>query len=262
LRQCKWIRAFSSGRATASAKHAHGGHYPVHCRAAPRSDRPATLAGEGLGEYNRQCFLIDGPRETTDVTDGGSVTRCIDGLRAGDADDIQRLWDRYFERLVRLARDRLPGHSRRASDEEDVALSAFHSFCARASQGQFPRLEDRDDLWRVLFTITARKAVASVRHATRQKRGGGRVPVEDGEGDDGLAQALSREPSPEDVARFTEDYHALLERLTGPALRTIAVRRLEGHSSEEIAAELGITARTVDRKLQLIQAIWSEGLET
>ena len=32
-----------------------------------------------------------------------SVTIWIDGIKAGDGADIQRLWDRYFERLVRLA---------------------------------------------------------------------------------------------------------------------------------------------------------------
>ena len=35
----------------------------------------------------------------------------------------------------------------RLADEEDVALSAFDSFCRGAEQGRFPRLDDRDDLW-------------------------------------------------------------------------------------------------------------------
>jgi len=57
-----------------------------------------------------------------------SVSRWLDGLREGNDADVQRLWDRYFQRLVRLASTRLPGHARRAADEEDVALSAFNSF--------------------------------------------------------------------------------------------------------------------------------------
>ncbi len=56
-----------------------------------------------------------------------------------------------------------------------MALSAFHSFCDRAGRGQFPQLADRDDLWRLLATITTRKVIDTVRHQTRQKRGGGRV---------------------------------------------------------------------------------------
>ena len=104
-----------------------------------------------------------------------AVTLWLDGIKAGDGTDIQRLWDRYFRRLVRLAGAKLPAHCRRAFDEEDVALSAFQSFCDRAGRGQFPKLNDRDDLWRLLATITVRKALDTIRHQTRQKRGGGDV---------------------------------------------------------------------------------------
>jgi DNA-directed RNA polymerase specialized sigma24 family protein len=195
------------------------------------------------------------------MSDDGSVTRWLEGLRAGDADDIARLWDRYFHRLVALAGARLPGHVRRESDEEDVALSAFHSFCERAGRGQFPQLDDRDDLWRLLSTITARKAVRAVRHRGRQKRGGGRVLGEsafefEGQTDEGMAQFIDREPTPESAVQFAEDVDRLLEDLGNETLRTIALRKLEGHSSTEIAAELGISARSVDRKLELIREIW------
>ena len=93
------------------------------------------------------------------MSNGESVTQWLDGIKAGEGADIQRLWDRYFQRLVRLAAAKLPGHCRRAFDEEDVAISAFQSFCDRAGQGQFPQLNGRDDLWRLLATLTVRKAV-------------------------------------------------------------------------------------------------------
>ena len=60
-----------------------------------------------------------------------SVSQWLDGVKAGDTASIERLWQRYFERLVRLARGKLPVHCRRAFDEEDVAISAFQSFCER-----------------------------------------------------------------------------------------------------------------------------------
>ncbi|MGP0069369.1 MAG: ECF-type sigma factor [Isosphaeraceae bacterium] len=197
------------------------------------------------------------------MPDDDSVSRWLDGLKQGDAADVQRLWDRYFQSLVRVAGARLRGHSRREYDEEDVALSAFHSLCERVGRGQFPQLSDRDDLWRLLVTITARKVISALRHQTRQKRGGGRVVGEswvtgpDGL-DEGMAQFLGREPTPEDAAQFAEDYEQLLARLNDETLRLIALRKLDGHTTESIAAELGTSARTVDRKLNLIRKIWEE----
>jgi DNA-directed RNA polymerase specialized sigma24 family protein len=194
--------------------------------------------------------------------DDQSVSLWLDGLRSGDETDIQRIWNRYFQRLVALARTRLPARTRREFDEEDVALSAFHSFCERAERGQFPQLADRDDLWRLLSTIIARKVIASARHRGRQKRGGNRVLGESawdtGDGDGGLASILDKGPTPADAAQFAEDCERLFARLKNPMLATIASRKLEGYSSEEIGAELGVSARTVDRKLQLIRALWDE----
>ena len=193
-----------------------------------------------------------------------SVTMWIDGIKAGDRSDISRLWDRYFERLVRLASSRLPAHSRRSFDEEDVALSAFESFCDRAVRGQYPHLSGRDDLWRLLGTITVRKAIGMLRHQNRQKRGGGGVLGEsallatEDAGGEGLAEILSREPTPEQAAQFADDYYRFLARLEEPTLRAIALRRLEGQSAREIAQALNVSTKTVERKLQLIRAIWTE----
>ena len=106
---------------------------------------------------------------------GGSVTRWIGPLKAGDVEAAQALWDRYFDGLVRLARTRLRDAPRAAADEEDVALSAIHCLCRGAAAGRFPQLADRDNLWRLLATIAAQKAVDLQRRETREKRGGGKT---------------------------------------------------------------------------------------
>ncbi len=77
---------------------------------------------------------------------GEAITVWLQRLQEGDEVAAQRLWEEYFRRLVGLARKRLVGLPRRAADEEDVALSAFDSFCRGAEQGRFPRLDDRDEL--------------------------------------------------------------------------------------------------------------------
>jgi DNA-directed RNA polymerase specialized sigma24 family protein len=191
----------------------------------------------------------------------GSVTDWIDRLKVGDPAAAERLWQSYFQRLVGLARRKLQGTPRRAADEEDVALSAFDSFCRGAEQGRFPQLLDRDNLWRLLVTITARKAGRATRHEARRKRGGHGVLDEAalaGPGEPGLEQFLAREPTPEFAAQMAEDYQELLARLDDDELRRVAVWKMEGYGNEEIAARLGCVPRTVERKLALIRTLWNE----
>jgi hypothetical protein len=107
------------------------------------------------------------------MTSSGSVTHWIQLLQAGEDEAARAIWERYFRRLVGLARARLRGAKRRVANEEDVALSVFDSFCRGLEEGRFPNLEDRDNLWKVLVVLTARKALRLVQHERRQKRGGG-----------------------------------------------------------------------------------------
>jgi DNA-directed RNA polymerase specialized sigma24 family protein len=184
----------------------------------------------------------------------GSVTRWFSALQEGDSSAAQQLWERYFQQLVALARQKLTGKRQGVADEEDVALSAFDSFCRNAEKGRFPRLLDRDSLWRLLMVITCRKAAHLIRDQGRLKRGGS-TAVELSESDC-LDQVLSREPDPEFAVEVAEQCERLLCKLADPRLERVALRRMEGYSVEEIAAELGCAPRSVKRKLQLIRGIW------
>jgi DNA-directed RNA polymerase specialized sigma24 family protein len=191
--------------------------------------------------------------------DEGSVTRWLGELKAGDPAAAQRLWERYFADLVRLARARLRKATRAAEDEEDVALSAFDSFCTAAARGRFPRLDDRDDLWKVLVTVTERKASDLLRRQYRLKRGGGRVaPEADVAGPEGelLDQLAGTAPTPEFAALVAEEYRRRLAALPEAALRRVAELKMEGYSNEEIAGRLGLGVRSVVRKLDLIRRTW------
>jgi len=196
----------------------------------------------------------------------GSISGWIDDLKAGDEAAVQPLWERYYARLVRLARAKLRASRRAAAaeDEEDAALSAFNSFCAGAARGRFPRLADRDDLWRLLVVITSRKAGAQVARQGRRKRGGGRVfeatdlaaAGGDGDGPDFLGSVVSGEPSPDFAAAAAEECRRLLGLLDTDELRRVAVDRMEGYSNDEIAERLGCARRTVARRLDLIRQTW------
>jgi DNA-directed RNA polymerase specialized sigma24 family protein len=200
------------------------------------------------------------------MADEGSVTQWLHQLQAGDSAAAQQLWERYFQRLVGLARKKLQDAPRRAADEEDVALSAFDSFCRAAEGGRFPRLSDRDSLWRLLFAITARKAFDLVRDERRQKRGGGAVlgesalrgPGDLTEAEAGLEAVLAREPTPAFAAQVAEECTRLLDRLQDDELRDVALWKMEGDTTEQIAAKLKRSPRSVERKLQLIRSLWAD----
>lgn len=190
------------------------------------------------------------------MSDDGSITRWIADLRQGDDAAAGRLWAAYFARMVAVAGRRLTAAGR-AADDEDAALSAFKSFCLGARAGRFPQLTDRDNLWPLLLALTSNKCVDQIRRATRLKRGG---PAGATAAD--LDLITSRDPTPELLAEVNERLTALLDRLdrTGdPTLRRVAVWKLEGETADEIAARLGCSRRTVERKVEVIEQVWDRG---
>lgn len=193
------------------------------------------------------------------------VTQWIVKLSDGDTQAAQQLWNTYFDKLARFARHKLEGMPCRAADEEDVALSAMHSFCRGLAEGRFQRLEDREDLWKLLVTITARKATAQRRRHFAEKRGGGHVRGESVfvgvPGEDpshaGIGEVLGSEPTPELANMVAEDCRYLLEALGDASLRQVALLTLEGYTTTEIAQRLNCVRRTIERKLERIREKWS-----
>lgn len=190
------------------------------------------------------------------------MTIWLEELKAGNTAAAKPLWDGYFTRLVRLARARLWAVPRVAADEEDVALSAFDSFCRAVMVGRFPRLDDRDDLWQVLFLITTRKAINLVRRATSVSGGGNVIHASatsrGGEGSetDLLAAIVCREPLPDVVVEVAEACGLLLGLLDKKELRSVAIWKMEGYTNAEVAEKLGKSIPTVERKLARIRTIW------
>jgi DNA-directed RNA polymerase specialized sigma24 family protein len=194
------------------------------------------------------------------MSSSGSVTCWIQQLKEGDQAALQKVWERYFHRLVGLARKKLQGAPRQAADEEDVALSAFDSFCRAAGQSRFPQLVDRDDLWQLLVLLTVRKAANLAKHERRQKRGGGQVrhlsALASGDSDeDGTAFAslIGRAPDPGFAAQVAEECRTFLDQLADEQLRSVALGKMEGLTNQEIAVRLGRAEVTVERKLRHIR---------
>ena len=179
---------------------------------------------------------------------------------------VQKLWDRYKTRLLELARRKLGDAPKRVADEEDVAQSVFLSFFRGATAGRFDDVKTRDDLWWLLLAITRQKTVDFIRRETAKKRGAGQVRSEGGlaaaDGSQGFAfdRLVGDEPTPEFLVMFEEQNRRLLGLLRDDRLREIAISRIEGYTVAEIAADLAVSTRSVERKLQLIRNAWTKDL--
>jgi RNA polymerase sigma factor (sigma-70 family) len=193
--------------------------------------------------------------DCSQLPDEGSVTLFFNQLRTGSPDAAEELWERFFPRLVALARQVLDGRPKRMADADDAAQSAFASFCLRVRAGEF-RIQDRSELWNLLAVITARKARKQARREAAEKRGGGRTINEHSLAHpDGSPLPLDEVATAPANADFDLHCAELLDQLQ-PDLREFAVLRLLGHRNREIAELLGCTERKVERKLNPIRVTW------
>jgi RNA polymerase sigma factor (sigma-70 family) len=182
----------------------------------------------------------------------GSVTVWLNGLKEKSDGAAQELWNRYFSRLVQLARRQMRVPTRDA-DEEDIALSALKSAMIGVQNNRFPELNDRTGLWPLLVTITARKAINELKRQHTKKRD---AKSEQRIIDEQLI--AGSEPGPDFALRLSEAIQSLVDSLGDETLRIIAQRKLEGYANEEIATELHVSSRTVVRKLARIRQEWEE----
>lgn len=187
--------------------------------------------------------------ESSGVT--GSVSLLIANMKDGDDHALAKLYQRYWPRLVNIARSRLKGAPLRHVDEEDVAQSALLGFYNTVRDRKAAQLQNRDQLLALLSHIIACKAVNQIQKAMAHKRGRGGVreltPLTFLVADE--STTASQEALLKDC--YEQHVHGL-----GDDLRPFAEMHLAGYSNAEIAAELNCVDRTVERKLALLRAKW------
>jgi DNA-directed RNA polymerase specialized sigma24 family protein len=207
------------------------------------------------------------PDPTTPVPDSvaagrepGSVSQLLSPLREGDEEAVRKLWDRFFRRLVALARSRLGPNLRQPVDPEDIALQAFHQFCVLMARPdadeRVPEMANRDNIWRVLARITAWEAMDYAQPPNR--------PLVDGGID--LDQMTARQvaQNQSECDEFNEEVARLLNELRGrdeaqtERLRRLALLKLEGKTNEEAARELGCGVSLVELLLRAIRKLWEQ----
>ena len=187
-------------------------------------------------------------------------------LKSGDSDAARLICGRYFQQITELARQRLKSRAKSVVDGEDVANRVLETLCVGLRDGHFPNLLDREYLWPLLLTITISKANDASRHEMRLKRQnhirleGSVVIGEKNLKTVRLEDMISSEPTPELLASLAEQHQHLLKTLRNDNLRRIANYKIQGYTNQEISKALQISLRTVQRKINVIQQTWLEGL--
>jgi RNA polymerase sigma factor (sigma-70 family) len=158
------------------------------------------------------------------------------------------------------AQKHLQGVPQKMADAEDIVQEAFASFIKAAKLGRFPDFKDRDDLWRLLFSITKRKAIDLRRKESRRKASG-ESAFHSPDNEKAGIQEIPADLSEEEAARLlSESMEEALKRLP-PELRQYALAKLEGYTNQEIAEMFGVALRSVERKLHLIRRTWWDDRE-
>jgi len=186
-------------------------------------------------------------------SEGLGDEQLLAAYRGGDEAAAQVLFERYYVRLVRLARERSGALLRGVEESADVAQSVFESVFVRGRASQI-EIGPRDSLWPLLVTITVNKIRNRVKYWTRQQRDRRReVPLE---GNDPLESG----PLPEDATRLNELVEQLLEAFS-PRRRTIVEHLLQNVPIVEIARRVGTCERTVYKTRQAAMRILEELLD-
>ncbi|MCR9202842.1 MAG: ECF-type sigma factor [Planctomycetaceae bacterium] len=193
--------------------------------------------------------------------DEGSVTRIIRKMQRGDDDEADVLWNRFYTRLTRLVRNRLSLQNKSLADEEDVALQSLGELFKGLLEGKYPDLANRESTWSLLVTVATRNVVDEVNKEQRLKRGGGNVLRETEVGTLDETAFLDNLPSdvsaPDVQVMITECCADMLESLGDRTLQSIAVMKTAGAGNQEVARALGLSLRSVERRLKEIRTRWS-----
>ena len=171
----------------------------------------------------------------------------------GDEDAARKLFDRYAEQLVLLARKRISQRLASRIDAEDIVQSVFRTFFHRAKQGQF-HLEDPEDVVKLLARITVHKTFRQIAFHKRAKRDATAEAPHGDDAQDLLLKLVTGEPSPEEAAEFVDNLEHFFNQLKSEERRILEMR-MEGYTNVEIANHLKITDRKIRRIMERVRGL-------
>jgi RNA polymerase sigma-70 factor (ECF subfamily) len=179
--------------------------------------------------------------------------------RGGDAAALGELARQYEPELRVVARVLLGPALRPYLDSVDLVQSVHKSLLIGLRRNQFD-ISSPDKLIALALTVVRRKVARHWRRLRRQKRLDGGAETAD---DAGVLTSLrSALPDPAGAAQLQDAVHHLYRHLHGTDRRLIELR-LEGHSTADVARELGLDADVLRVHLsRLRQRLRADGILT
>lgn len=170
----------------------------------------------------------------------------VNEVQAGSESAAKGLFDKYCERLLRLAKRRIGQRMSSRFDPEDVVQSAFRTFFTRVKNDEF-EFEHEDDLFKLLVRLTVRKTLRRIQYHRADKRNPEAEMGHQSDGSEIFAHVASGEPTAEVEVALLDEFEKFVGQL--PDLdRQVLELKVQGFSTVEIADRLG----TYDRKVRRI----------
>lgn len=194
---------------------------------------------------------MSSPNRNAESNGPASLSALIEVWPQAESAAMERIHRDYFRRLAALSRRVLGPLPGAHTEAEDVVQSALGSLCRFMRRQNDTSKTDRNDIWRLLCHIVARKSQRRVQRQTRGLRGGRVRPAIDFAGDDERTP-LDRLPDNLSADEFDKLLVEALEPLD-LQLQKIALLAIEGYTQEEIAKHVGCSKRTIIRKMEIIR---------
>ena len=192
------------------------------------------------------------------VEDTGSVSNWLKELKTGDQNAVEAIWNRYYQRVVEFAIRKMKINPDRAIDGEDIAQLTMHRFCLNATSGNYPDLDDRQQLWDLLVVYTLHRIRKHLRECNRTKRSGMHRVVFEFK----RSQVLQDLRSPEAPTIMADMVQSWLDRLDredpSGQLKQIAIWSMEDISGSEIARIMKKRKSAILQQIRLIRLLWEE----
>jgi RNA polymerase sigma factor (sigma-70 family) len=173
--------------------------------------------------------------------------------KAGSESAARELFDKYCERLMRLAKKRIGQRMTSRVDPEDIIQSAFRTFFVRVRNEQFS-FHEEDDMFKLLVRLTVHKALRQIAHHRAAKRNPEQEVGQASDAQEMLQQLCAEQPTPEVEVALIEEFEKFLGQL--PQVdREVLQLKLQGYTTVEIAEKIGSYDRKVRRVLERIEAL-------